>query len=576
MEAFGLAAGTIQVFDFSVKAVLATIKVLQALQDSPKHIAELLQDADKSIARLLDLKQRLQHPNDPLVQTLSAIRLQELQVVASDGYDAIHELHDTLSRLQVIGTDSWRKKKWKAVVSVHAGEDIERNLKRIQMTLGELHRELQLADLEINTGQSKKITQLCPVIDEARLEAQSANTRIQSLATATRAHEVATSSRLDQLKLQTESIGTRISEEQAVARSNIEHQTVATITRLDSLSQHGQSIQNGVSGVHETVNSVRDELRSFRDEILRAITGEINSRSIENQATAGRLTEQENTSLNRQVKDALVTHPQAFKQACDVWIPCQNSTAARLTPVRDPNACSCGRRKPKRWSAYKGIFGVQYESLETHEPHCILHAIDKRSWRYSLLVQILPFLHKTIELTAGATFQGGGFEMTPPLRVWYTVKRSESSMFRLFDNFPDICCLRLIPGGYGSRHIKFRQQEGWVLGEWDWGCVDLELSRMHKEIRTMASTSICPWRIRDEYGNTLLHVGNDIYSIQIIAKLSQEVIHLIQSISNGNIGHIKNLGPLLTLAAEGGIHLTCEAAAGFRKYNAETMFTSKG
>lgn len=549
VSALGVGAGALQIFDISVKVVLISIRFLRSLRDAPKQILELSQDVDKSITRLLDLEQRLQRSNEPLVQNTSAAQLGRLQAVVSESHEAINHLHDTLQRVASVPTDSWGKKKWKAVVSVHLEQEITRHLRRIQRQDLELQRQLQLADLDINVDQSQMLAGLSLEIDRTSLETRSTNTNVQSLAQAVASHHLAYCSNFNNLKDIHESKAAEILKEQAATRDAVNHHTSATAPRLDLLHLQGQTVQDKISGVSqataeiikgqaattdtinhhalattsrldllhlqeqatqdkisevgETTNLMRSEVQHLCNTMLSMITQGTATVSTQSQVTAGHLINTRNMGLNQEMSKALMATPQAIQQTTDMWSPYAN-----LEPTFSiPKICNC-LRKRTRWSAYKGVFGVRHDSLESHDPQCRFRAVASRSFRYSLSVQLLPFLKKTIELTFGANFQNGEFAIARPLRVWNTVKRSESSMFRLFDDF-SFHCEKGGPLEFPIFLFKPDTKEVVKYG-WDICLVEYRLHFMCQQILDLSMTGICPWRIRDEYGNTLLHVNHKV------------------------------------------------------------------
>ena len=316
---------------------------------------------------------------------------------------------------------------------------------------------------------------------------------------------------MNQLRFENKVATTRLLDEQSATKSSVVQQSITIRDRLNSLGDNDRETRAQISGLQGDMNSKHDrllgEILLTRDEILRAILQENGQTSTQSVATAQHRTAQQTTELNNKIFHALVTRPQAHREACDKWLPQTQGILTSSEGIINPNACRCGRRKPKRWSRYKGILGLQYEALGVHKPDCPLSVADEGSWRYSFSMQLLPFLRKTIELTCGVSFSGGGFELLSPLRVWHTVKRSQSPVFRLFDEFPTFC------NEQGS--------EPKILAEYNSslsGCfvqlpcsaqsVDEYLSHIIETIMSLASQrQISPWRVRDEFGSTLLHVS---------------------------------------------------------------------
>ena len=383
------------------------------------------------------------------------------------------------------------------MVSVHNEQDIERQLRKIQRQDLDLQRQLHLAGLGIVLDCSQQLSQTRSAIGQARLETQSSDANIQSLIKTVEAHNSAHSSGLGQLKSAHEETASRILEEQTATRNAVDDHASTITPHLELLHLQGKTVHDEVSGVRETTTLMWSELKSLRDELLCLITQGTPTISPQSQEIAGRLTNNQNVELNHQIRRTLLETPQAIQQATDTWST--NSNASFF----GSRSCSCIRRTEK-WSTYKGIFGVRHTSLENHEALCHLRTIDSQSWKYSLSIQLLPFLKKTVELTFRATYQGGELAMAPPLKIWNTVKRSESPIFQLFDDFADIC---------GTSHSEFRvklinlRTSNQVNHYWDTHVVENQLSFMCQRIMELTTTDACPWRTRDQHGNTLWHVG---------------------------------------------------------------------
>lgn len=89
-------------------------------------------------------------------------------------------------------------------------------------------------------------------------------------------------------------------------------------------------------------------------------------------------------------------------------------------------------------------------------------------------LQLFPLLQKTVELTFGAKLGAGEFSLESPLRVYNTIRRSDSTMFRLFDEMMDSCAERV----FGSNLRDFE------------GCLPPGWHNDEAEYRTLRSTQL--------------------------------------------------------------------------------------
>jgi hypothetical protein len=128
------------------------------------------------------------------------------------------------------------------------------------------------------------------------------------------------------------------------------------------------------------------------------------------------------------------------------------------------------------------------------------------------MMQLLPFLERTVALTFSTTKESGGFHVGYSLRTFATVQRSKSPIFRFFDDFPDRCratelrTLVVHPTFWLVRTCpeSFSTCEGF---DFDRNVVKRELREGYKLLLTESSSGRGKLTDRDESGWTLLHVS---------------------------------------------------------------------
>ena len=227
-------------------------------------------------------------------------------------------------------------------------------------------------------------------------------------------------------------------------------------------------------------------------------------------------TEQQSTStmstgdilnLESQTRKQLVKHPSTLRDAADNLLGRAHLPARRSNPF-----CNC--RPVQQCSArQRGRFGTEFWSESQHHPHCQYYRSWQRSRTWTFKAQLLPFLHKTIALTLGSTYGAGSYSLAPSLRVYTTVKRSKSYLFKLFDEFPGRCARRRYHLDYSYDEMNlFETSDCLSYFTYDW---DLELTKTHLEdlyhgLRDGLSQGIATGSDKDEIGNTILHVKNSL------------------------------------------------------------------
>ena len=196
-----------------------------------------------------------------------------------------------------------------------------------------------------------------------------------------------------------------------------------------------------------------------------------------------------------------------------------NFAAPRRSSYRrsasQPMECCCGVKthntgKAFRWGPLSLGFG--YENQIRHHPSCPCSRenASKHTWKYQLCMRLLPLANKTVQFAFSATIGEGGLDLRFPLKVFPTVQRANSEIFRMFDNFADQCAIISHMPTYDNDQLYLMWDLNYsnVHGfNWDVGRVREQLRYMHTVLRNAHSPQIGSIRDMDESGYTVLHVG---------------------------------------------------------------------
>lgn len=167
-------------------------------------------------------------------------------------------------------------------------------------------------------------------------------------------------------------------------------------------------------------------------------------------------------------------------------------------PKRWRCRCKAGRQT-KVWNY--GRFGFRVETQAAQS--CPLHGVTV-SWSYSVVAQLSPWLRRALELTVGACFGSSGWYIKPPLRLFVTVKRSESPIFHLFDQF--IESFRAKDDRTTSVLFLHRPTNDKVFFRWNEEDTRSSLIALTRDIESAVCSGLASGSDTDEYGNTLLFV----------------------------------------------------------------------
>jgi hypothetical protein len=336
---------------------------------------------------------------------------------------------------------------------------------------------------------------------------------------------------------------------------------IKRIQRLNDEITRELQIVNIESQVHlrEHIDAVyrreqevtRAELQSLRDAVLPVMTGESQTMSVSDQAVAVRLSEVDKSDLARQLCEALISHPSALRQSCDnamspfgkhhqIW-----GVSRRWS---GHNACVCSKSRKYWTSRLITVVDLEYESKADHHPGCPLARYTKQSWSYTLSVSVVSLLSRTVAITFGAKCEGGGWSISPALRVFATVRRATSPLFQAFAEQAEPYS-QFIETDQTKRVNRARAK----------------FVRVHRLLLDMVASGTGSLTDRDENNCTLLHVRVPYSFLLYSTNGSKEIAHLIGTFANraacsADYKLIPEIRDLLNLAYVAGVDAGCNAS----------------
>lgn len=128
-----------------------------------------------------------------------------------------------------------------------------------------------------------------------------------------------------------------------------------------------------------------------------------------------------------------------------------------------------------------------------------------------MAAQLFPFLNKTVELVLGVTSGAGRWSVASPLRFRGTVRRSESPIFRLFDDLPGRYAIEKPPMPHLS-HLSYvyNPKAELVSLEWDIVPLSLHLEQASQEIKMAVESGLASGADIDEEGGSFLFVSSEV------------------------------------------------------------------
>ncbi|KAF2187946.1 hypothetical protein K469DRAFT_769861 [Zopfia rhizophila CBS 207.26] len=526
ISAVGLATGTVQFLHTGGGAFLAMIRLLRDLKDVPKHMAGLLQDLEISIKHIGILREAIEQPSSTLYNQPNIDQVQRVRSTIEYAEKAMTDLRDVLESFLHTqnATNAGRGRKfWKAVVSVTMEDTIEQNAKRILRLNQEVVRELQLITLEVGAALVSRIDEAAT---SAHADHRNVLAEIDTLKTLIQDNQRGSQDvylNIGQLWMQLSTTTASISEVGSDVKNFSQVlQSISDRTKEAevNVSSSHEAICLGQMQLHNKVDSTLDECRNINEkvELLQAsilpwITGTNTTFSRPPDIATSFLSSKENFDARIELARYLAERPSGLKRACDNFrYGLRQVKRSHRCELQLECVCSCKQAR-NRSNFRRGAFSIEYESRTEHSRECQYHRFQKRVWNHTLAVRLLPFLKRTVALTVTRTSGAGGCSMGVFLKSFRTVRRSESEIFKLFDDFPNRLPQRKCDGSFQKLvedgRLLFLKTSA-ARGEWaeirfhchldETRCEIDRLSRCLMELLQQGHA----WD-KDEYGNTILH-----------------------------------------------------------------------
>ncbi|KAI5468038.1 hypothetical protein BGZ63DRAFT_450072 [Mariannaea sp. PMI_226] len=477
----GAGAAAVQLAEFGAKGLIGIIRLAKDLRNVPNRLKILLTDVEKALQRIEALHGALQDPASTMVTQLQASQVEALRVLVADAHSTIECVYQKLRHIsepKVQANLGSVRRAWRAMVSLKLEQELEKKLEKIQRINTDLTRQLQVATIEMQSDQSVRIADITKSTELLREDMK--QLRIDGDV----AHE------------ETRTLVTKVLIESQVA-------TKTSITEL-------------------------------RDAVVTLALGRTDALQPDHVTTAAELSPLGREYLVREVCEALAKHPSALNKCCDNGVSSIYNAARSVdltsTFHSKPVDCSCRLSRRRRFRKY-GFLGLNYEELVPHYPSCPFTKVAEQSSRYTVSVQLIPVLEKTVEFMFGASFQGGGFSLSHSIRAFATVKREYSPLFKLFDDVPSLCARRCYgPLQNGCRDecsssIYEKKVDRFFHFHWDIESVRIQLRFLPQRLLCLAAEGSAALTDKDECGRTLLHEV-----MQLIGYLGRSYVQVLSEI----------------------------------------------
>ncbi|EEQ29110.1 hypothetical protein McanMca71_000843 [Microsporum canis] len=480
VTALGVAAASVQFAAAAGKSLQVGIQLLRRLKETPGQLRELLDDVTKSIDRITQQQEAILGPAASLKHRLTQTQELDLREAAKDAADAMDDLKAVLDRLfpsQNGQTQSIARKIWTSLVSVKKEREIKGKLERIKRLNGSVTHQLQLISLNLHTQHIELSEQVLAVVKQGHTQTVSQLDGLKSLTEGVRQQTDETKLSINRLDYRVKELDPKLNK----LGGSIQH----TYSQVNMLSSQVALIQNNLSSevtavVQRESDATREDIRELQKAVMLAINGTQPGLSVSGDMVTGSLSSTSKIQLTGQTQQELTSGHSSF------LIPGGNICATYSPPLL-PLPCRCRTQRNRTVNGYDQL-SLSYETIQSHEWTCPLSKSARYTWKYRLSVRLLPFVKKTVEVVLGGTAQGGGFQLTRPLLVVPTVKRSESYIFQLFDKFPGRWT-------YSNNNIPNPE------------VIRKELQRLRRSVCEAGQNGLGRITDRDEDGQTFLHAA---------------------------------------------------------------------
>ncbi|KAK9416809.1 putative Fungal N-terminal domain-containing protein [Seiridium unicorne] len=520
----GAAAASAQIASSVVKGVLRTAQLFKEINQAPSQALDLL----SYIEREVTAANRLLRPDSPVFSQLSTSQYAQLCPYAIDARKALEAVQKVLQALEDDHKNSEGKlvpRVWKSIVTAKVVRDIESDLKVIERLNTSLIRELNVSGFETQSvlrGQSEQILELASVSSaraDVAYESLNLTSTLQTQAIENVSKSITSFSQgLDTVRQEgsnhhgtlKQSIDSTkveladVRQDLGVLKSNSEIANV-TVTDIKSMVS-GQSI--ALESQMEIKNKalvelIREQSLLDRTAILADVRNELRTQLMGASAPYQR-TPQELTRTKDSVFELNLTAGTATYSYSAIPSVGQINREGLTYSSSSPWKCTCRQgRSTKVWTY--GKMGLRIENQNIR--HCPVHG-KVHSWSYAIQAKLGPWLNGVLEFTLGLQRYGHNWSPQTPLKFRATVKRGDSLLFTLFDEFVATCPQLQILGSEAeceySDKVVCRQAKRHRLLLWNKEATERHMARLVRSIREVISSGRASGSDVDEQGHTLL------------------------------------------------------------------------
>ncbi|EAA29742.1 hypothetical protein GE21DRAFT_9721 [Neurospora crassa] len=483
----GIVAAACQFAELAAKGAIKGAGLLKSLRDTPAKLTELLTLVQISKQNMVQLRDHLAHPT--LLSLSSQFQLQTYRDDIGKAHKVAQDLELQIESLVGPTTQDLRgiKKLWRDVITIKKEGEFNDRFEAIQRYNEQIHRGLsglQVAlstkNLESSVAIGTRVNENTTVLAEIKDKVYELNSRKTDVDIDVNVHG-----------------STLIGAQQT--RASPATTRIELELRLEPAT-------------------IRDELRS---ELMLLMTGQGLYASASNALLpiVSRLSHEDRAQVASMLLMNQIPYSNNPRRH-------SNSAAARRSFDRHsasgPTVCGCDTKTYNTGKAFRRgpfSFGYGYENQKRHHTSCPYSGGQavKQTWNYQLCMQLLPLVNKTVQFAFSATIGGGGFELRFPLKVFPTVQRANSAIFRLFDNFAERCAEldffreyyvdeRLYPWFCVRRICPTNNgHDSNTAVVWNIDRIRQELRHIHRVLCDAHILQIGSIRDRDESGYTVLH-----------------------------------------------------------------------
>ncbi|OTB03010.1 hypothetical protein M426DRAFT_322237 [Hypoxylon sp. CI-4A] len=552
----GAAAASFQFAGYAIKGLLQAIELAEAAQNAPKRMIQLLHHIDREVASV----NTLLSSDSPVFHHLSVMQYARISVSAIEARKAMEEIQRDLWPLADICENTSKPdergrriiKMWKSLMSIKKEKDLEVKLKFLEKLNASLLRELQISGIEMQSTLCKQGGQILTNISASAADIQGETATLARSIDSLR-HGATESSAshdrnlasvrqsLDQVEANLNTLRQDISNNSVLSSSEIQAQVSDHQLKITSLLQaraddamvliRAQAIEDRTT----LLQNIRKELKDVFSDSMEMHPYSRNGGSPDMRDSIFEIDIGRGTA-RLEVSDDL---RQLSTRSNDYVKPHKPFKSWR---------CRCKAGIARTTWAY-GRLGFRVQTQAAHYRH--VHR-NKQAWSWSIEAKLSPFLKGTLDLTFGLLKEGREWKMSPSLAFRCTVKRDESPIFRLFDDFVETyAIIDDTKDEYGHvrscRHNEtyFCYDEGRdfpliVYLTWDDETMMEGFSRLVRQIEESIESGQASGADMDEDGRTLL--TSTFHLVTLLGLKSEHVAGELNSLIQ--IAYVSDVDPM--------------------------------